>query len=86
MFKNSTREAYKIVRAKNIELREKNEELINYLKAILYRCSGNELEIGKNDIEEAKNHTLYVEDAYCKFAKKIKLCKVENRINYYYEG
>lgn len=64
----------------NIELKDKNEGILNYLKAILYNCSNNELEITEADVEEAKRHTLYVEDAFMKHAKKFKLFKAEKII------
>lgn len=65
----------KIIKEREVLLknREINYNLYNMLKAVLMQLPTKEIEVDIDELEEARNYELYVENSYLKDAKIIKL-------------
>lgn len=57
-----------------------NKNLLNILKAILYKCNNNELVITDNDIKQAGEGDIYMTKDLMRFAQRVKLVFKENKL------
>lgn len=54
------------------------EDANRMLKGLLYNFNNYEVEISEDDMKKAERGNIYIEEAYLKFAKRVKLLFNEN--------